>query len=131
MISFLYGIGVLVVCLCHALPLAAELQKEKEVGEVDASAPAFFKHADHGNRFFDSQYVDSCFEVFAGTHGVYIMVELLDGAKLQCAVKNAEQYGIIGEKFLCIFAVAFGNTADEVLGSFCHCFVFFDLISHI
>lgn len=85
-VLFLNGVGILVVGLGHAFPLAVELEQKQEISEIYASAPPLFKHADHGHGFLDGQYIDACLEIVAGTHGIDIVVELPDGAMLQFIV---------------------------------------------
>ena len=65
MFSFLDGIRILVISLGYTFPLAIEFQKQEEIGEVYAVAPAFFKHADHGDGFLNGEHVDTCLEVVA------------------------------------------------------------------
>lgn len=74
----LYGVGILVVGLGYAFPLVPDLQEQKEISEVNASAPSFFKNTHHSDGFFYGNDIYAGMEVVAGTDSVDIVVELLD-----------------------------------------------------
>ena len=97
--SFLYCVGVLIVCLCHTFPLSTQFEQQEEIGEIDSATPPFFEHANNRHGFLYREDIDAGFEVLAGCDGIDIVIELLDGAMLQSSVEDTEQDGIVGEQF--------------------------------
>ncbi len=82
-------VRVLVVRFGDALPFAVDLQEKKDVREVDLAAPALFKDAHDGKRFFEFQHVDACLEVLARADGIDVAVELLDAAAPASSSKSS------------------------------------------
>ena len=124
------GIGVLVIGFRHALPLAVHLQQKQHIGKVDTVAPAFLQNAHHSQRFLYQQHIHTGLEIVAAGYGVHVVIELLDGAMLQLAVKVAEQNRLVNKQFLRVLAVALGHALDKLHCRFFYGLVFFDFRSH-
>ena len=88
---FLDRIGILVVSLGHASPLAVHLQQQQVIGKVDPTAPVFLQHPYHSQGFLHSHHIDTRPETGVRSDSIYILVKLLDAAVFQLPVQIAEQ----------------------------------------
>ncbi len=85
------GIGILVIRLGDALPLAVKLHHQQDIREVNIAAPSFFQYAGDRQVFLDHQHIHTGLEVGVAGGGIHVVIELLDGTMLQHAVQAAKQ----------------------------------------
>ncbi len=66
----------MVIGFCHALPFAIEFEEQKEVSEVNRTAPPLFENPHNGYGLLNGKDIYAGFKVCSGTYGIDIVVEL-------------------------------------------------------